>query len=166
MPAGHFPGQQGNTPVRVFQKGFEGFNPVFHQQGVAVGDLVDIPDKPVNFVVEFNQDTFPAGTALQIGETKEKGKPAQDKGGGGKDQGNGHGFILLTTDVYVFTQVRVPDYRRLPSVPGFGGAFFARLTARSVSSALPPGVPVLDPLRSIAGILKFGYGMRPFFGLF
>jgi hypothetical protein len=92
LSAGYFPGQKRDAAICVFQKGFEGFNPVFHQKGIAVSDLIDIPDEPLNFIVKFNQNTVPAGTALQIGKTKQKGKTAQDKAGGGKDHGNGHSF--------------------------------------------------------------------------
>jgi hypothetical protein len=165
MPAGYFPGQYSDTPVYVVQKSFEGFNPVFHQKGIAVGDLIDIPDKPVDFIVKFNQDTFPAGTAFQIGKTKKKGKTAYHETGGGKNYGDNHGFIL-TADVYVCTQGRIPDYGRLSAAFGFGGVFFIGLPARRVFIPLPPGIPVLEPLRSFAGILKLGYRMRPFLVLF
>jgi hypothetical protein len=165
MPAGYFPGQERNTAVRVFQKGFKGFNPVFYQKGISAGYLVDIPDKPLNFIVKLDQDTVPAGTALQIGETKKKGKAAQDKAGGGKDHGNDHGFNL-PADVHVFAQGGIPDYRRRLAVFGTGGIFFVLPPVRSVSPSLPAGVPVFNPIRPVAGILKFGYGMKPFFGLF
>jgi hypothetical protein len=145
MTAGYFPGQQGDTPVYVLQKSFEGFNPVFHEKGVAVGYLIDIPDKLFDFVVKFNQDTFPSGTAFQIGETKKKGKTAYHKTGGGKNYGDNHGFIL-TADVYVFTQGRIPDYGRFSAVFGFGGVFFIGLPARRMFTPLSPGVPVLEPL--------------------